>query len=592
MEKLKQKWSLTDLYESFDDPDFIEDFEKAESRAKAFQKKYKGHIPEIAGDPSKMRDCLIEFEELERSFYRLYSFPGLSFAADTRDKDAQSWQDRVMERVSLAENYTVFLNLDIQALPEKTIETLIKAPELKPYIHYFQRLLDYKPHTLSEEVEQVLNETAVTGRQAFVHLRELHLGAQEFEPVTPPDGKPIDTEAGLSALQFHPDADTRLAAYKSVRKVYAEHNQLYGYILQKISQDHKMDASRRKYGSTLEKQLLSDEVSMPVYRTVIDVTRDGFPLFQEYYRYKAKALGVDKIRMCDIYAPYEPIDLKKSYEEGIEIIYSAMSRVDDEYLEIVKGFIEGEYVDSGVRKGKRGGAFCWGIWDYHPYVLLSYTGEPSSLFTLAHELGHGIHGVLTNRAQRLLGSEPPMVLAEIASTFNELLLLDHLLETETDEKLKKSVITHQLEDALNLLFRQTTISRLEEDIHNKAAEGTFDHEWVNERWADWYNILSSDAVEVLPEHQYDWARIGHIYFKPFYCYNYCLSYMVSLACYLKYRDEGKSFVPKFKELLSYGGSKAPKDALAVVGIDPSDPEIMKGAIDYNRDMLEKLVAIE
>jgi oligoendopeptidase F len=213
------------------------------------------------------------------------------------------------------------------------------------------------------------------------------------------------------------------------------------------------------------------------------------------------------------------------------------------------------------------------------------------MFTLAHELGHGIHGVLTNQKQRLLGSDPPMVLAEIASIFNELLLLDYLLENESDLKLKKALLVKQIEDALNLLFRQTTISRLEEDIHEKSAQGSFDHDWVNARWHEWYATLGGKSVEILPEHKFDWARIGHIYFKPFYCYSYCLSYMVSLACYLKYRDEGKSFVPKFKELLSLGGSKSPKDALKIVGIDPSDPKIMRGAIDYNREMLEKLKEI-
>jgi len=565
MNELNQTWSLKDLYKSFDDTKFVEDFEGAEKRAEAFQKKYKGRIKDIAQDTSKMAKCLREYEELERSLNRLSSFPMLCFWANSRDKDAQMWQNRTMERVSMANNYLIFLPLDIQKLPEEKIESLINSAELKPYVHYFQRLLDFKPHTLNEEVEKVLNETSVTGIRAFIKLRELHIGAQEFEPVTPPDGEPVDSEAELSALLYHPDADTRLKAYRSVREVYKEHNLLYGYILQKIAQDHKMNTARRHYNSTLEKQLLGDEVTASVYRTVIEVTRDGFDLFQDYYRYKAKAMGIDKVRICDMYAPYESTEIKRSYEDGVETIYDAMARVDGEYASIVKGFIEGEYVDAAIRKGKRGGAFCMNIWDYHPYILLSYTGDLRAIFTFAHELGHGIHGVLANRSQRLLGAWPPMVLAEVASTFNELLLLDHFLEVESDVKLKKALLIKQIEDAFNLLFRQTTISRLEEDIHNKIAETGFDHEWLNERWTHWYNTLGGDAVEILPEHQYDWARIGHIFFKPFYCYNYCLSFMVSLACYMKYLEEGKSFVPKFKELLSLGGSKSPEDALVVVG---------------------------
>lgn len=584
---LTMEWDLKDLYESFEDDNFKRHYGELDKKAAGFRDKYRGKMAEVAQDIDAMRCCIEEFEAIQSTHQQLYSYPALRFYANTTDKDAKSWLQQVQEKVSLASNYLVFFTLEIQKLPAEMLERLMSAPELKHYVHFFENLLKYKPHTLSEEVEQVLNETSLTGRQAFVQLRELHLGSQKFEPVTPPGGKPVDTESELSALLFHPDEETRLAAYKSVRAVYEEHNQLYGYILQKVAQDHKMDSRRRKYDSTLAKQLLGDEVPEPVYRNVIDVTRAGFNLFQDYYKYKGEVLNIP-IKITDIYAPYEKVDVRKSFDETVEMIYDAMAMVDSEFEEIVRGFIQGEYIDAAVRKGKRGGAFCWGIWNFHPYILQSFTQTPDSWFTLAHELGHGIHGVYTNRAQKMLGADPPMVLAEIASTFNELMLLDYLMENSDDEALKKALLSKQIEDSMNLLFRQTTISRLEEDIHKQAASGTFDHEWVNDRWMHWYKTLGGDAVEILPEHQFDWARIGHIYFKPFYCYNYCLSHMVSLACYLKYREEGKSFVPKFKKLLSYGGSKAPADALKSVGIDPADPDVMQGAIDHTRKLFEEL----
>ncbi|MCK5832274.1 oligoendopeptidase F [bacterium] len=587
MEKLSKEWDLKDLYKSFDSLEFKNDLGSIIAKCEAFRDKYRGKLAAISGSTSKLKSCIEEYEVLAKIEQRLYSYPALCFNANTRDKDAVSWQHRVQEIISTASNNLVFFDIELQKLPEKTIETILSNEQLAPYKHYFEKLLDFKEHTLSEEVEQILNETRLTGVSAFIQLREQHLGSQEFEPVTTPDGKTADTEPAISALLFHPDADTRHAAYIHVRDVYKEHNLLYGTVLQKIALHHKLDSTRRKFKSTLSKQLLGDEVSESVYRTVIDVTRDGFDLFQDYYRYKSKALGT-KIRICDLYAPYEPVEVTKSYENTVEMIYDAMSRVDSEFESIVRHFIEGEYVDVAIRKGKRGGAFCWGIWGFHPYVLQSFTGTPDSWFTLAHELGHGIHSVLTNRAQRLLGSDPPMVLAEIASTFNELMLLDYLLENESNDKLKKALLTKQIEDSLNLLFRQTTISRLEEDIHNQLVNGSFDHEWVNEKWLEWYRILGGDSIEILPEHQFDWARIGHIFFKPFYCYNYCLSHMVSLACYSKFKEEGKSFIPKFKKLLSFGGNKYPKQALESVGIDPTDRKVMQAAIDHTRGLLNKL----
>ncbi len=591
MSEIRTDWDLKDLYKSFESPEFTADFENIIPLAKNFNQKYRGRISEIAIEIPALKACIEEYESIESLQQRLYSYPALRFNADTRDKDAVSWQQRTQENVSSASNYLIFFNLELQKLSETTIETLLKSPKLSLYKHYFSRLLQFKPHTLSEEVEQVLNEADLAGVSAFVQLREQHLGSQEFEPVTTPEGKTADTEPEISALLFHPDPETRLKAYVNVRKVYSSHNLLYGIVLQKIALHHKLDYARRGFKSTLEKQLLGDQVSEPVYRNVIDVTRNAFDLFQDYYRFKADKLGI-KIKISDIYAPYQPIEIVKSYPETVEMIYDAMSHVDNEFESIVRRFVEGNYIDSTIRKGKRGGAFCWSIWGFHPYILQSFTGTPESWFTLAHELGHGIHGVYTNRSQRLLGADPPMVLAEIASTFNELLLLDYLLENESDGKLKFALLTKQVEDALNLLFRQTTISRLEEDIHNKMSSDSFDHEWVNERWLYWYKTLCGDSVEILPDHSVDWARIGHIFFKPFYCYNYCLSHMVSIACYSKYKSEGKSFIPKFKQLLSHGGSMNPKDALASVGVDPSDPKVMQSAIDHTRNLLDKLIAMK
>ena len=588
---LKMEWNLKDLYESFEDPAFLRDYETLEKKAIQFQVKYRGKIEKVAEDIAKMKFCIEEYESLRKDATRLYSFPALRFYANTLDKNAHKWLQQVQERISAAEKQLVFFGLNIQKLPADIIENLIAEPELAPYVHFFENLLKYKPHTLSEEVEQVLNETSLIGGAAFVELRELHLGSQEYDPVTPPGENPVNTESELSSLAFHPDADTRIAAYRSIRKVYEKHNLLYGFILQKIAQDHKIDACRRKYKSTLLKQLMTDEVPEPVYRNVIEVTRSSFDLFQDYYKYKGEILGIP-IKITDVHAPYNPIDVRKSYDDTIDMIYDAMAMVDSEFEQIVRDFIKGEYIDAAIRKGKRGGAFCWDIWGFHPYILESFTGTPDSWFTIAHELGHGIHSIYTNRAQRLLGSNPPMVLAEIASTFNELLLLDYLMETETDTKLRKALLSKQIEDSLNLLFRQTTISRLEEDIHEKAEQGAFDHEWINDRWMHWYKTLGGKSVEILTEHQFDWARIGHIYFKPFYCYNYCLSYMVSIACYIKYRDEGKTFIPRFKKLLSYGGSKAPIDALESIGIDPTDPVLMQSAIDYTKKLFKELKALQ
>jgi oligoendopeptidase F len=206
-------------------------------------------------------------------------------------------------------------------------------------------------------------------------------------------------------------------------------------------------------------------------------------------------------------------------------------------------------------------------------------------------MGHGLHFAWINDHQRYFNSNPPLVLAEVASTFNELLLLDYLLDRHADPNMQRSLITRQLEDQLSLLFRQTTISRLELALHDRAAKGRFDAEFVNEVWDSLYRDLCGDAVEILPEHQYDWARIGHIFFKPFYCYQYAASDIVSLACYQQYRQQGRDFVPGYLQLLASGGSENQMAALKhYVGVDLEDPATISQALDYVANLVDRLAS--
>jgi oligoendopeptidase F len=203
-------------------------------------------------------------------------------------------------------------------------------------------------------------------------------------------------------------------------------------------------------------------------------------------------------------------------------------------------------------------------------------------------MGHGLHFAWIDDHQSYFNSNPPMVMAEVASTFNELLLLDFLLDS-SDPALKLSILTGQLEDQLSLLFRQSTISRLELLIHERATEGSFDHHFVNQKWMELYEQLCGDSVTLLPEHQYDWARVGHIFFKPFYCYQYTASHIVSLACYQQYRQVGKEFVPGYLELLSTGGSVDQVEALKqYVGIDLTDSATIYHALEYVQGLIDQL----
>jgi oligoendopeptidase F len=583
-------WDLSDLYSGFDDPKLEQDLGQLKQEATNFRDRFRAQVASLS--PAQIGDCLRQLESIaERSGY-LYAFPSLIFSANTQDGEAKQYVDHVMEATTELNNQLLFFELELQAMAAVDYQRLLDAPELQIYQHYLINLAKYRPHTLTEAIEQTRNQALLTGREAFIQLRSIHLGEQKYEPVTTPDGQIADTDAALSALLFHPDRDMRTAAYRSMRQVSQQHNSLYSYILNTIAQDHKIENQARGYGSTLEKQLLADQVLEPVFRSIMQGTRDRFDLYQRYYQLKGNALGM-KMRTADSYAPWTTggdalpsID----YETGVATLMQAIEAFDMNYARRAEEFFLKNWVDAKANPGKRGGAFCWYVHGKHSYLLQSYTNDYSSLFTLAHEIGHGLHFAWIGDHQSYFNSNPPMVSAEIASTFNELLLLDYLLQqAKGDKAVTQALITRQLEDQLNLLFRQSTISRLELAVHDRAAQGSFDAAFVNEQWRSLYEELCGDAVEVMPEHQYDWARIGHIFFKPFYCYQYTASNIVSLACYQKYLEMGKDFIPGYLELLGVGGSLDQVEALRRhVGVDLEDPATIRNSLSYVTGLLDQL----
>jgi len=589
-----QEWDLSDLYRNFDDPQLTEDLASLRQAATDFRQYYRGKVQTLT--PEQIAQCFEQLEAFAEKSARLYNFPSLVFAADTRNGEAKQFLDRILEALTNIENQLLFFDLELQDLDDSQVTVLQTAPTLQNYRHYLNRIAQMRPYKLSETVEQTRNQDSLTGRQAFIKLRSVHLGEQEYEPIATPDGTQARTEAELGALLFHPSSEVRYTSYCSIRQVMKRHNSLYGYILNTVAQDHRLENQMRGYSSTLHKQLLVDEVSEPVFRAIMAGTHSCYSLFQRYYRLKGETLGLP-IRSCDVYAPWvaadEPVP-PIGYQTGVETLLAALEQFDLNYAHRAEEFFLKNWVDARVRPGKRGGAFCSYTYGKHSYLLLSYTNDYNSLFTLAHEMGHGLHFAWIDDRQTYFNSNPPMVLAEIASTFNELLLLDFLLQQATNNKtLSKALLTRQLEDQLNLLFRQSTISRLELALHEQAAQhGSFDCTFINQQWRTLYQDLCGDAVEILPEQQYDWARIGHIFFKPFYCYQYTASNIVSLACYQKYRQLGKAFVPGYLELLATGGSLNQVEALRqYVDVDLENPATIRDALSYVEGLLDQLQAM-
>ncbi len=581
-------WDLSDLYQDFWDPRYAQDLADIQERTRSFRSRYRTHVAALR--PKEVLTALQEIESIWEQCSRRLTYPTLRFITNTQEAETKYHLDQTqMARIEI-ENQLVFFDLELQALPPATLAAWLTDPWLADYAHYLKRIATLRPYHLEEQVEQVLNQTALTGRIAWAHLHTIHLASQAYPPVTTPEGQTASTETEINALLHHPSAEVRLSAYVSVRQILETHNALYAEILNTILRDYRFDALRRGYDSCLAHRLFLDEIPEPVFEALMEGTRDRFDLFQRYYRLKGRTLG-RSIRLCDLRAPWNEPFPKIPYPEGVNILIQALQTFSPEYAQQAKPFFEHAWIDAAIRPGKQRETLCLLIKGWHSYLSLSYTNTYASLFDLAHAIGHGIHYERIRTRQRYLNSHPPTVLAELAGIFNQLLLLDDLITGCDDPEQIQTLLAYQLEDHLDLLFHQSTISRLELILHQRSAQGGLSRDFINQEWLKVYQELCGDAVELLPEHQFDWAQIGHLFSRPFHCYSHTLSFVIAIACYQLYQQQGDDFIPKYLNLLDLGGSQSPAQALKSVGIDLLDPMIIHQTTDYIEQLIDQLEEI-
>lgn len=584
-----QAWDFSDLYRGFDDPQFDQDLQALQQQAGEFRQNYRSQVSQLTS--GKIAHCLRQLEALSEKYNHLDTFATLVVCANPRNHQAKQFLNNVRVALTRIHNQLLFFNLELQDLDIAKFDELQASPALSNYSHYLNRIAQFRAHNLPEEVERTRNRDNLSGRQAFIELYAVHRSEQGYEAVTTPDGKTVEIEAQLEALLFHPESDVRYEAYRSLGQGMEHNITLYGLILNTICQDHHNESQMRGYPSTFHKQLLAADVPESVFRVVMDGIGDRINLFQEYYQLKGKAIG-QKIRTCDLYAPWTDDDSLQTldYKTGVETLLEALNQFDIFYANRAADIFSNHWVDARVRAGKGNGILCFPTYSKHSYLSLSYTEDYNSLFTLAYQVGQGLHFARTRVNQSYFNSKPPLILAEVASNFNKLLLFDYLQkEAADDEHRRQALLARILDDQLNLLFGQSTLTHLELAIHERAAYSSFDHYFVKEQWLELYRELCGDAVEILPEHQYDWARMSQIYAKPFSSFQYAAATVASLACYQQYQETGQDFISSYSDLLAAGGSMNPVDALRqFVGVNLEDPATINGVLDYVQELIEQV----
>ena len=582
------RWDLGELYRDPGDPRIDRDLDEARRWAQQFAESHRGKVATLPGDT--LARVLSEYEDLSELLYRPAFFANLLFSADTQSIKAQQLVQRTREVATQTANTLIFFELELIALDEGRMAAVMSAPEMAVYAHYFEVLRRFKSHTLSEKEEQILNQKNLTGRSAFEQLYDELCGSLRFNLTV--DGVDRElTDSEVMALLRDPNRELREHALSVFLETHGKQALVITSVFNNAFLDHRLDCDLRHYDSVVMPTHLSNDIAPETVEAMMQAVERHYGLAQEYFRLKARLLGVDKLKTSDIYAPVAAETEKIPFDEARSLVLTAFASFSPRFGELAQEFFDKHWIDAEVRVGKRGGAFCAALSpNHHPYVLSSFTGTGRDVSTIAHELGHGIHYQLS-RGQRWVNFHAPLVLAETASVFAEIILTRQLLSGSRDAAVRRSLLCDLLDDIYGTVFRQTALTRFEMAAHEKRRAGQLSTDDLSTLWLDEQAKLFGQSVEMIPAYRFGWTYISHFIHSRFYCYSYSFGELLTLALFQRYLDEGEAFVPGYIRLLEGGGSQRPDRALARLGIDINQPEFWDRGFRVIGGFLDDLKAV-
>jgi oligoendopeptidase F len=579
----KSGWSLEALLPAHEGAELEERLTELEEQVSALEDARDRLSPEMSSE------AFLEVMKLAESIRtigaRLTGYARLWFAEDTQSQEALVFLGRMEQLATEVENRLLFFELWWKGLDEEAAQRLLT--ESGDYAYYLETLRRFKPHTLSESEEKIINLKDVNGVDALVDLYEMITNRFTFELEVDGERKEM-TRAELSTYFRDPSAEMRAAAYQELYAVYSDRATVLGQIYNHRMRDWANEnVSLRKFNSPIAVRNLANDVPDPVVKTLLEVCRENMSLFHRYFRFKASQLGQDRLRRYDVYAPIGTSEKAYPFAEGAVMVLDSLRSFSAEMADKARRVFADEHLDSEIRPGKRGGAFCAGILPgVTPWVLVNYVGKISDVTTLAHELGHAVHAMMAE-AHSIFTFHSALPLAETASVFSEMLLTNRLLREERDPDVRRQLLVTVLDDAYATVARQAYFVLFEKEAHRKAVDGVS----VDDLCALYLDNLGEqfgDAVDVSDDFRWEWTAIPHFYHTPFYCYAYSFGHLLVLALYQRYQEEGESFVSRFLKILAYGGSRSPEEIISEAGFDMSSPDFWRGGFDVLEGFLEEL----
>ena len=577
------RWSLGDLFPNYDSEEMKAAYDEVESKVAEFEAQRSKLSEDISS--ADFLAFIHQVEEVSQQLSRIGSFAGLWYTEDTQNQAAQNFQARVDQFGAEIQNRILFFNLWWKSLTDDSAERLMK--EAGTYGYWLEEMRNFKPYTLSEPEEKIINIKDVTGFNAVNTIYDTITNRYIFRISVDGEEKELTRGELMVYVQQH-DPDLRAAAYQELYRVYGEDGGILGMMYQNLVRDWRNEnVDLRNFASPMSVRNLGNDVPDEVVDTLLDVSRENISIFQRYFRLKARWLGMERIRRYDVYAPVVKSEKTYEYPEAVNMVLESFDEFHPNIAALAKRVFDDQYLDSEVRKGKMSGAFCASVQPgLTPWVLTNYQGRANDVATLAHELGHAIHSMLAeDHTQFTFHSSLP--LAETASTFGEMLLVDRLLEDETDEDVRRDMLFRQIDDAYATIIRQIYFALFERQAHEMTHEGATVDE-LSEAYMENLKEQFGDSVELSDEFRWEWVSIPHIYGTPFYVYAYSFGQLLVFSLYQQFQVEGDAFKPRFMKILSAGGSDAPARILEEAGIDIRKPEFWQGGFDVLSELVAKL----
>jgi oligoendopeptidase F len=578
-------WNTALLYPAPDSAELEADLGSFDALAADFRERYFEKIAQL--EPASLLEAVREYEALQVRMAKPFCYAHLLFAADSSDETTLSLSQRCSELGSRLSQQLLFFDLELMNLDDAPFQALCSLPQAAPYVHFLNGIRKFRPYTLKENEERLLTRKNLTGVSAFTRLFDELSASLRYSMELDGQVREFTGEELLSLLHHH-DPDVRFRAMTTFLEKHRDNGIVFNAVFNNMALDHGQEMELRGYATPIQPTNIGNEIPDEAVEHLMAVTEANYGLAQEYFRLKAGLLGVERIRNCDIYAPLAESRKSYGFDEARKLVVASYGAYDAEFGRIVADFFTEQRVDVLPRPGKSGGAFAMGISPQAPpFLLLNFTGTLRDLATIAHEAGHGLHFVLSQK-QNMLNYHAPLPLAETASVFGEMLLTRRLLDSESDPLLRKSLLCAKIEDIIATTFRQTVLTRFELRLHTERSKGLLTNDRVSRIWLEENERLFGDAVEMIPAYSWGWSYISHFIHSRFYCYSYTFAELLVLALFQNYCEKGESFKPGYRSLLESGGALSPAETARLAGIDITAADFWQKGYDFLGGLIQEL----